>query len=134
MRNIQVAVWGFGAMGSGITRVLLQKTGVEIASVCDLHPERVGKSIFSLLDIPRGDRPDVIITDDINVALPMKGADVCIVATDSFTKGVYPKLVKVLSHGVNAISTAEEMSYPAAKEPELTKEIDRVAKEFGVTA
>ena len=63
MRNIRVAVWGFGAMGGGITKVLLQKTGVEITGVCDLHPARVGKSIFSLLDIPRGDRADVIVSN-----------------------------------------------------------------------
>ena len=134
MRNIRVAVWGFGAMGGGITRVLLQKTGVEITGVCDLHPNRVGKSIFDLLEVERGDRADVIVTSDIELALPEKSADVCILATDSFTKDVYPKLVKVLSHGINAISTAEEMSYPAAKEPELAQEIDRVAKKFGVTA
>ena len=134
MRNIRVAVWGFGAMGGGITKVLLQKTGVEITGVCDLHPNRVGKSIFDLLEVERGDRADVIVTSDIELALPEKSADVCILATDSFTKDVYPKLVKVLSRGINAISTAEEMSYPAAKEPELAQEIDRVAKKFGVTA
>ena len=133
MRNIRVAVWGFGAMGSGITRVLLHKTGVEITGVCDLHPSRVGKCIFSLLDLPRGERADVIVSRDIDEVLPEKSADVCIVATDSFTKDVFPKLIKVLSRGVNAISTAEEMSFPAAKEPELTRELDRVAKEFGVT-
>ena len=134
MRNIRVAVWGFGAMGGGITKVLLQKTGVEITGVCDLHPNRVGKSIFDLLEVERGDRADVIVTSDIELALPEKSADVCILATDSFTKDVYPKLVKVLSHGINAISTAEEMSYPAAKEPELAREIDRVARAHGVTA
>ncbi len=134
MRNIKVALWGFGAMGGGIARVLLQKEGVEITGVCDLHPERVGKSIYDLLSAERGDRPDVIITEDIDAALPHNSADVCIVATDSFTRDVYPKLLRVLKRGVNAISTAEEMSYPAAKEPKLAKEIDRVAKENGVTA
>ena len=134
MRNIRVAVWGFGAMGGGITKVLLQKTGVEITGVCDLHPNRVGRSIYDLLGMERENRADVVVTSDIDAVLTERGADVCIVATDSFTKDVFPKLVRVLSRGINAISTAEEMSYPAAKEPELSREIDRVAKEFGVTA
>lgn len=134
MRNIRVAVWGFGAMGGGITKVLLEKTGVEITGVCDLHPNRVNKSIFTLLGVGRGNREDVVVSSDIDAVLKQKNADVCIVATDSFTKDVYPKLVKVLSNGINAISTAEEMSYPAAKEPELAREIDRVAKAHGVTA
>ena len=134
MRNIRVAIWGFGAMGGGIAKVLLEKTGVEITGVCDLHPERVRKSIYALLGAERGDRPDVLVSEDIDTALPERGADVCIVATDSFTRDVYPKLLRVLQRGVNVISTAEEMSYPAAKEPLLAKEIDRVAKENGVTA
>jgi 2,4-diaminopentanoate dehydrogenase len=134
MRNIRVAVWGFGAMGGGITKVLLQKTGVEITGVCDLNPNRVGRSIFDLLNVERSGRKDVLVSGRIDEALPEKSADVCIVATDSFTKDVFPKLVTVLSRGVNAISTAEEMSFPAAKEPELAAEIDRIAKANGVTA
>jgi 4-hydroxy-tetrahydrodipicolinate reductase len=134
MRNIRVAIWGFGAMGGGIAKVLLEKTGVEITGVCDLHPNRAGKSIYSLLGVERGGRADVFVTNDIDAALPPNSADVCVVATDSFTKDVYPKLVTVLSRGVNAVCTAEEMSYPAAKEPELAKKLDKIAKEHGVTA
>ena len=121
-------------MGGGITKVLLRKTGVEITGVCDLHPNRVGRSIFALLNAERNGRKDVLVSGSIDEALPEKSADVCIVATDSFTKDVFPKLVTVLSRGVNAISTAEEMSFPAAKEPELAAEIDRIAKANGVTA
>ena len=33
MREIQVAIWGFGAMGSGIAKVLLEKKGVVITGV-----------------------------------------------------------------------------------------------------
>ena len=33
MRDIRVMIWGFGAMGSGIARMLLKKTGVEIVGV-----------------------------------------------------------------------------------------------------
>lgn len=30
MKNVKVALWGFGAMGSGIAKVLLSKKGVDI--------------------------------------------------------------------------------------------------------
>ena len=30
MENVKVALWGFGAMGSGIAKVLLRKKGVDI--------------------------------------------------------------------------------------------------------
>ena len=30
MENVRIAIWGFGAMGSGIAKMLLGKKGVEI--------------------------------------------------------------------------------------------------------
>ena len=46
MENVKVALWGFGAMGSGIAKVLLRKKGVDIVGVCDIHPARAGRSIY----------------------------------------------------------------------------------------
>ena len=107
MKQIQVALWGFGAMGSGIAKVLLTKKGVEITGVCDIHPDRVGTSIYDLLGVERGDRCDVKVIGDIDAALNPK-PDLCILATDSFTKKAYPKICHLIEKGVNVISTAEE--------------------------
>ncbi len=133
MDEIRVVLWGFGAMGGGIARVLLQKKGVAVRAVCDLHPERADKSMYALLGMERGERPEVIVTDDVEKALYPGCADVCIVATDSFTKNAFPKLRRAIECGLNVICTAEEMSFPAAKEPALTRELDRLAKAHGVT-
>ena len=65
MENVKVALWGFGAMGSGIAKVLLRKKGVDIVGVCDIHPARVGKSIFDILGVERGDRPVVLVKPNI---------------------------------------------------------------------
>ena len=65
MENIKVAIWGFGAMGSGVAKVLLRKKGVDITGVCDIHPARVGKSIFEVLGVERGERADVLVSPDI---------------------------------------------------------------------
>ena len=65
MENVKVALWGFGAMGSGIAKVLLRKKGVDIVGVCDIHPARVGKSIFDILGVERGDRADVLVNPNI---------------------------------------------------------------------
>lgn len=51
--NVKVIVWGFGAMGSGIAKMLLKKKGVEIVGVCDMYPKIVGKSMFEVLDIEK---------------------------------------------------------------------------------
>lgn len=133
MENVKVVIWGFGAMGSGMAKMLLSKKGVEIVGVCDVSPDKVGKSIYDVLGVDRGDRPEVIIKGNIEEVLTEKCCDVCLCATDSFTKNAFPKLKFALEKKVNVISTAEEMAYPYAQNPELANELDRIAKENNVT-
>ena len=131
--NVKVAIWGFGAMGGGMAEVLLRKKGVDIVGVCDIHPDRVGRSLFEVLGVPRGDRQDVVIKNDIHQVISRKSADVVLLCTDSFTAKTFDKLKLIMELGINVVSTAEEMSYPKAKEPKLTIEIDRIAKANGVS-
>lgn len=133
MENVKVAIWGFGAMGSGIAKVLLSKKGVDIVGVCDIHPERVNKSIYDLLGVERADRADVIINPNIEEVVHDANCDICVLATDSFTRKAFDKIKYVVSQRVNVISTAEEMSYPKAQEPELADEMNKLAKEYGVS-
>lgn len=133
MRNVKVGIWGFGAMGSGMAKMLLKKKGIDIVGVCDMHPERVNKSMYEVLGCERGEKPEVIINSDANVVFTEECADVVLLATDSFTKGAFDKIKHVLERKINVISTAEEMAYPQAQEPELAKELDKIAKENGVS-
>ncbi|KXZ39445.1 4-hydroxy-tetrahydrodipicolinate reductase [Alkalithermobacter thermoalcaliphilus JW-YL-7 = DSM 7308] len=133
MENIKVGIWGFGAMGSGMAEMLLKKKGVEIVAVCDRNENRVGKDMYEVLGIERNERKEVIIKSDPNEVFTEKCADVVLLATDSFTKGAFEKIKFIVERKMNVISTAEEMAYPQAQEPELAKEIDRLAKENGVS-
>ena len=133
MTHIKVVIWGFGAMGRGMADMLLTKKGVRITGVCDLHPDLIGKSIFTALEEPQNDHPDVFVTDDIDSLLNKDNCDIVLLATDSFTKKAFPKMKKILEQGINIISTAEEMAYPQAQEPELAAELDLIAKNNGVT-
>jgi len=134
MSNVKVALWGFGAMGQGIAKVLLTKKGVEITGICDINPALVGKGVFEALGVaPNSAQADVKIVDSIQQAIQPKGCDVCILATDSFTAKAFPKMETLLKLGVNVITSAEEMAYPSAKEPELTKKLDELAKANGVS-
>ncbi len=132
-KNVKVAIWGFGAMGSGMAEVLLRKKGVDIVGVCDIHPDRVGKSIFEVLGVPKGDRKDVAIKNDITKVIKKESADVVLLCTDSFTAKTFDKIKLIVELGINVVSTAEEMSYPKAKEPKLAAKIDKLAKANGVS-
>jgi hypothetical protein len=131
--NVSVVIWGFGAMGSGMAEVLLRKKGVDLVGVCDIHPDRIGKSIFDLLGVQRNGRKDVLVQGEISKVIGKRSADVLLLATDSFTRKTFDKIKRVVELGINVISTAEEMSYPKANEPELAAEIDRLAKANGVS-
>ncbi|MCG8538655.1 MAG: saccharopine dehydrogenase NADP-binding domain-containing protein [Clostridia bacterium] len=133
MENVKVVIWGFGAMGSGMAKMLLQKKGVEIVGVCDRNKARVGKDMYEVLGVDRGNREPVIINSNIEEVLTKGCCDVCLTATDSFTEAAFPRLKYCLEQKVNVISTAEEMAYPQAQTPELAAELDKIAKDNGVT-
>ncbi|QQY80875.1 NADP-binding protein [Keratinibaculum paraultunense] len=88
--------------------------------------------MYDYLDVERGDRKDVIIGTYEEV-IKEGAADIVIISTDSFVKDNFDKIKYCLEKKINVISTAEEMAYPQAQEPELAKEMDRIAKENGVT-
>lgn len=133
MENVKVLLWGFGAMGSGMAKMLLGKKGVEIVGVCDIDPNKKDKSMFEVLGISREDHPEVLISDDIDELIGKVHADVALLCTDSFTKNAYPKIIKLVEAKMNVVSTAEEMAYPMATSPDLSEQIHKAAKENKVT-
>lgn len=133
MEKVRVGLWGFGAMGRGMAKMLLDKKGLDIVAVCDLDPNKAGKSIFELLGLARGDRKDIFVEPDYTKAFTEKSADVVLLATDSFVKNAFNKIEYILKQKINVISTAEEMAYPQAHSPELAKKLDELAKENGVS-
>ena len=133
MENVKVVIWGFGAMGSGMADMLLRKKGVEIVGVCDKDPNKVNRSMYEILGMNRGERKEVIIKDNEEEVFTKKCADIALLCTDSYVKGAYNKIKFILEKEINVISTAEEMAYSKAQSPELSEEIDKIAKANGVS-
>ncbi|AEF85071.1 dihydrodipicolinate reductase [Treponema primitia ZAS-2] len=131
MQNVKVIIWGLGAMGSGMAEMLLGKKGVDIVGVVG-RPDKEGKSMYDFLSIKRGNLPDVIIGSP-EAVITEKAADVVLLCTDSFTAKAFERIQFILEKNINCITSAEEMSYPKAKEPELAKKIDEIARANGVS-
>ncbi len=131
MENIKVLIWGYGAMGKGIAEMLLSKKGIKIVGVCDVNESLVGKGFLDFLD-GTYDHENIEISNDID-SLLNQNVDIALLATDSFTKKAYDKIVKIAEKGINVISTAEEMAYPSANQPKLTEKMDEIAKRNNVT-
>jgi len=131
MDNIKVIIWGYGAMGRGMADMLMDKKGVDIVGVIDLDKTIVGKPFNHVIGRPG--MPGVCIRSDAMKVLSEQKADVVLLATDSFVKGAFDKIMTVVSYGMNVISTAEEMAYPKAGYPEESKAMDEAAKANGVS-
>lgn len=131
MKNVKVIIWGLGAMGGGIADMLLTKKGVDIVGVIG-RGKKIGTSMYDYIKTEKGDREEVLIQSEDELLQPGK-ADIVMLCTDSFTKNAFPRLKKIMECGMNVITSAEEMAYPKAQQPELAKELDEIAKANGVS-
>lgn len=131
MQNVKVIIWGLGAMGGGMARMLLKKKGVDIVGAVG-RGAKLGKSMYDIIGVERGDRPEVLVGTPEEV-ITEKAADVVLCCTDSYTKVAFERLKFCLEKKINVISSAEEMAYPQAQSPELAKQLDEIAKANGVS-
>ncbi len=132
VRKIKVVIWGFGVMGSGIAKMLLNKKGVEIVGICTRHPDKIDKKLYDKL-YKNNDGQKPLIKSMIEDVISEKSCDVVFLTTDSFVKNLFDKIKYCVEKKINVITTAEEMVYPKAQSPELAEEIDKLAKENDVT-
>ncbi|MDI6601065.1 MAG: 2,4-diaminopentanoate dehydrogenase [Thermoanaerobacteraceae bacterium] len=130
MEDIRVIIWGLGAMGTGMARMILNKKGFRIVGAIEARPERSGKDIGDVLELNK--KTGIIVSNDADEVL-RRDADIVLLATSSFTREVYPQIRKIIESGKNVITTAEEMAYPWYGESEIAAEIDRLAREGMVT-
>jgi len=131
MNNIRVVLYGIGAVGSRIAKFLLEKKGIEVVGAIDVAKDKVGRDLGEVLGSEK--RLGVAVSDDADAVLSKVKADMVVHATSSFLKDVYPQLEKVITHGVDVVSTCEELSYPYVTSPELAKKLDQLAKKHKVT-
>jgi len=131
MKPIRVLQWGLGAMGSGMARLMLDKSGLQIVAAVDSRPDFAGKDLGDILGL--GKKLGVIVAARPEDVLNRSDVDIAILATTSWLKDQMPDLRKVLNAGVNCISIAEEMSDAEAQNPALARELDELAKKNGVS-
>lgn len=130
MERLRVILWGLGAMGSGIAKALVKRGNVEIVGVLKVTESHVGETLSAV--IGEG-QCDVRISNDPDTVLQPGAADIIIISTASFTESVRPQIEQAVRAGMNVITIAEEMAYPAAQSPDAARALDELAKKHGVT-
>jgi len=131
MNRVKVVSYGVGVVGGFIAKFLLEKEGVEIVGAIDVAKDKVGKDLGEVLGLQR--RLGVKVSNDLEAVFSKEDADIAIHATSSYIKDTYQQIVSIVEHGVNVVSTCEELSYPYVSEPKLAKKLDIIAKKHDVT-
>lgn len=129
--KIRIALWGFGAMGQGIAKLIASKSTLEIVGVCDIDPAMVGKSLNDIIEEPS--LHHISVKKDIDLMLHESNPTLVMISTDSFVSKNYDKIMKCIHKGYHVISSAEEMAQPYANNSKLAVSIDMAAKAKGVT-
>jgi len=130
MNEVKVILFGLGAMGSHIAKVALKKNGLKIVGALEIAQDKVGKDLGKVLGIKN--HLGIKVTNDEKILQRVK-SNIVIHATGSYLTQVYPQIIQCVKAGVNVVSTCEELSYPYYKFPKLAFELDKLAKENGVT-
>jgi 4-hydroxy-tetrahydrodipicolinate reductase len=129
--EVKVILFGLGPMGKLIVKGILEKKGLKVVAAIDILKDIIGRDLGEVLEL--GKNLGVTVTDDAEGLISRVKADISVIATRSYLKDVYPQIALCVKAGINVISTCEELSYPYYKHPELSGEIDALAKKYGVT-
>lgn len=125
-RKIKAVQYGTGKMSIYTMRYLYEK-GVEIVGAIDVNPNVIGKDIGDILGT---EKKGILVTSVENAEEMLKNTkpDICIVETMSLLDDIKEAFLLCAKLGINAISTCEEAFFPWNSNPEVTKQIDELAK------
>ena len=130
-RKVKIAQYGCGKMSKYLMRYVLEKGG-ELVAAFDMNPAVIGKDVGVIMEsapvgiaISPAEKADAILKDT--------KPDVCIIATRSTMEELKEAFSVCAKNGVNAITTCEEALYPWNSSPDITKELDALAKANGCT-
>lgn len=125
-KKVRVVQYGTGNMAKYTMRYVYEK-GAEIVGAIDINPNIIGKDIGFIMDCKdKGIKIDRA-ENAYNILNDLK-PDICIITTMSLLKDVEEALKICASLGINAITTCEEAFFSENSNPNLTKEIDSLAK------
>jgi len=140
MEKVRAIVYGIGAMGSGMVRLMLAKDWIEIVGgINRAHPElkdkskvKVGKDLGEVAGVGR--KIGVIVSDNPDDVLAKAKANLVLHATSSPLSEVEAQIINCVEAGCNVISIAEvRLAYPWVHNSESGQRIDEAAKKNGVT-
>jgi 2,4-diaminopentanoate dehydrogenase len=132
MRKLNVVSFGVGVIGSLTAKFILEhkQKRLNLVGAYDIDPRKVGKDLGEVIGLNHTE--GIRVSDDLNSVLTGE-VDIAIHTTSSYLKGAYPQLESIVVHGVDIVSSCEELSYPYVVDRKLSGKLDLLAKKHGAT-
>jgi 4-hydroxy-tetrahydrodipicolinate reductase len=131
MEEARTVLYGVGAVGSLIAKHLLEKEELKVVGAIDISKDKVGRDLGTVIGL--GTRIGLAVSNDVDAVLSETKPHIVVHTTSSHFKTVLPQLTTIVKHGINIVSTCEELSYPYRAEPRLAKQLDTLAKKAQAT-
>lgn len=131
MKKIKVLIYGVGVLGGLIAKFLLKKKEIEIVGAVDVDKAKMDKDLGEVLGLQN--KTGVRVSDDLDSIVSKVRPHIAVHATSSYLRDTFPQIASIVGHGINVVSTCEELSYPYVSEPELSAKLNGLAVEKDVT-
>lgn len=131
METLRIVQLGVGPIGARVVRLLLEKDWAELVGAIDVDRSKIGRDLGEV--IGAGEKAGVNVSMDADRVLKTTSPDVVVQCTGSYLDRVKPQLRQMIEAGSDVVSTCEELAFPYYHHPELSMELDQLAKMHGVS-
>jgi len=129
-KKIRAIQYGVGPIGAAIVRLMREKQAIEVIGAIDKDPAKAGRDLGEV--VGAADAPWGVKISANAAAVLGEAADVVVHSTSSYLLNVMEQLLECLAAESCVVSTCEELAYPFRKYPDLSKQLDSTAKDWGV--
>ena len=125
MGDLRIIVYGVGAMGSNMVRMLQSIKGCRVVGAIDWDEKKIGRDLGDLAGL--GKRLGVRVAYPPAEVLGRVKADIVLHATTAFLDQAAGQISGVLEHGINVVTICQELFFPLPKNSARAKRIDAQA-------
>ena len=129
MNGIRVMIYGVGAMGSNMVRLLQGNPSARVVGAIDWDEKKIGRDLGELVGLKKN--LGVKVSYPPESLLGKVRADLVLHATTAFMDEAYGQIMKLLEQRMNVVTICQELFFPLKKNMIKANEIDRKAKETG---
>ena len=128
---IRVLILGTGQMGAGISRLVMEKRGLELTGAFARREQRRGIDLGRAIGLESD--TGIVIDNDLTRVIRQSRPHVAIQATCSRLGDAMQEISTLLQNGVHVISIAEQMAWPASTSPAKARELHQLAIDHHAT-